>query len=83
MNKILVKLYIPMLSKEYDIWVPINRRIHNVIKLIVKALNELTDGEYNPKIMPLLYDKHTALPYDINLTIRESSIESGSEIVLL
>lgn len=83
MNKILVKLYIPMLGKEYDVWIPINRRIYNVVRLMVKGLNELTNGEYSPKIMPLLYDKNTSLPYSLDMTIRESGIKSGSEIVLL
>lgn len=83
MNKILVKLYIPTVGRQYDVWIPINRRIHNVIRLMVKAINELTDGEYCPQVMPLLYDKHTAFAYDVNMTIRESSIDNGSEIVLL
>ncbi len=83
MNKILVKLYIPMMDRVYDVWIPINRRIYNVIRLMVKAIYELTNGEYRPKVMPLLYDRHTALPYDVNMSIRESAIKSGSEIVLL
>ena len=83
MNKILVKLYIPTIGREYNIWIPINRRIHNVIRLIVKGLKELTEGEYCPKMMPLLYNRQTALAYDINMTIREARIKNGSEIVLL
>ncbi len=83
MNKILVELYVPMIEEEYNIWIPTNRRIHNVIRLLVKAIHELTEGEYNPKNPPLLYDKQTAKAFDINLTIRESTIKNGSEIVLL
>ena len=83
MNKILVKLYVPTISEEYDIWIPINRRIHNVIRLIIKALYELTEGEYNPINMPLLYDKQNSKPFDINQTIGESTIQNGSEIILI
>ncbi len=83
MNKILVELYVPIIEEVYDIWIPTNRRIHNVIRLIVKAINEFTEGEYNPKKMPLLYDKQSANPFDINLTIGESTIQNGSEIVLI
>ena len=83
MNKVLVKLYIPTIEEEYDIWIPINRRIHNVIRLIVNALNELTEGGFEPKKMPLLYDKETATPYDINLSIRETNIRNGSELILI
>ena len=83
MNKILVKLYIPTIGEEYDLWIPLNRRIYNVIRLIVKAVKELTDGQYAPKKFPILYDKLTAMPYDINLSIGESTIRNGSELVLI
>lgn len=83
MNKVLVKLYLPTIGEEYDIWIPLNRRIYTVIKLIVKAINEFTNGEYAPARLPILYDKKTAKPYDINLTIGESTIRNGSEIILM
>ena len=76
MNKVLVKLYVPTIEKEYDIWIPLNRRIY-------KAIKEFTNGEYNPSKFPVLYDRKTAKPYDINLTIGESTIRNGSEIILI
>lgn len=83
MNKILVRLQVPTIGQEYDIWIPQNRRIYMVIKLIVKAINEFTNGEYTPAKLPILYDKKTAKPYDINLTIKQSTIKNGSEIILI
>lgn len=83
MNKVLVKLFVPTIGEEYDIWIPVNRRIYSVIKLIVKALSEFTNGEYNPAQLPSLYDKETAKPYNINLTIGESTIKNGTEIILI
>ena len=75
MNKVLVKLYVPTIEKEYDIWIPLNRRIYTTIKLIVKAINEFTNGEYNPSKLPVLYDRKTAKPFDINLTIGNQALE--------
>ena len=83
MNKILVKLYVPAIGEEYDVWIPLNRRIYNVIRLIVRAVGEITEGEYKPVHFPALYDRQTALPYNINLSIGESNIRNGSEIILL
>lgn len=83
MNKVLVKLYIPKFELVYDVWIPVNRRIYNVIKLFVQGINELTNGEYNPNKMPVLYDKKTAESFDINLTVGESTIKNGTEIVLI
>lgn len=83
MNKVLVKLYVPMLEDQYDVWIPINKKIYKVINLLVKAVNEFSDGYYSPKTMPLLYDKSTAMQYDVNSIVKDSNIKNGTEIVLI
>lgn len=83
MNKILVKVYVPMLEEIYDVWIPAHRRIYNVIFLLVKAINELNDNCYKPNKMPMLYDKLTAEEYDVNLRVKESTIRSGTEVILI
>lgn len=83
MDKVLVKVYVPMLEKIYDVWIPSHKRIYNVIDLLIKAVNELNDNCYRPDKLPMLYDKLTAEVYDINLSIKHSTIRSGTELVLL
>ena len=83
MNKILVKLYVPILEEEYNVWLPINKKIGNVIILLVKAINEINGGYYNPVKMPILYDKATAKAYDVHQIILESSMRNGAELVLI
>lgn len=83
MDKILVKVYVPMLEKIYDVWIPSHKRIYNVIGLLVKAVNELNDNCYRPEKAPMLYDKITGEIYDINLNVKESTMRSGTEVILL
>lgn len=83
MDRVFIKLYVPMLGKIYDVWIPAHKKIYNIINLLVKAINEINEGDYNPKKMPLLYDKLNAERYDINITIKESTIRNGTEIVLI
>ena len=83
MNKILVKVYVPMLEEIYDVWIPAHKKIYNIIFLLVKAINELSDNCYKPNKMPMIYDKLTAEMYDVNLRIVDSTIRSGTEIILL
>ena len=83
MNKVLIKLYVPLLEEKYELWLPLNKKIANVIILLVKAINELSGGIYNVKEMPLLYDKWSGRPFNINLTIREANIRNGAEIILI
>ena len=30
-NKLLVRLFLPAIDKQYDIWLPINKTIYNII----------------------------------------------------
>lgn len=83
MDKVLVKVYVPMLEKIYDVWIPSHKRIYNVISLLIKAVNELNDNCYKLSKMPMLYDRLTAEVYDINLSIKDSTMRSGTEVVLL
>lgn len=83
MNKVLIKLYVPMLEEQYDLWLPINKKTYKVIVLLVKAINELSGGYYKPTTAPMLYEKTTAKQYDINLTIKENKILNGTEIVII
>lgn len=83
MDKVFVKLYVPALEEIYDVWIPSHKRIGNIIYLLIKAINELNDGEYMPTKMPALYDKLTAEEYDIDLSVKESTIRSGTELILI
>lgn len=83
MNKVLVKMYVPIIEQQYDIWLPLNKRIYNVIILVTKAINEFTDGNYMPEKIPILYDKLTAIPYDVNLRVVDTNIRNGTELILI
>lgn len=83
MDKVFVKLYVPALEEIYDVWIPSHKRIGNIIYLLIKAINELNDGGYMPTRMPALYDKLTAEEYDIDLSVKESTIRSGTELILI
>ena len=83
MNKILVKLYVPMMEEQYDVWIPINKKTYKVIKLLIKAVSEFRGASYKTKDIPLLYDRITAKAYDINLSIKDNNIRNGTEIILI
>ena len=83
MNKVLVNLYVPVLEEEYDIWLPLNKKIASVIILLVKAVNEFSGGYYKPTKMPYLYDRLTGSVYNVNLNIKEANIKNGAKIILI
>ena len=79
MNKILVKIHFPTIDEIYDIWIPLNKKIYNMILLLVKTI----DGLKNIKEMPLLYNKYTGMCYDVNLKIKDTDIRNGTELILI
>jgi len=82
-NKVLVSVNIPVLEKKYDIYFPVNRKIHNVIGMIKASLFELSQGSFDLQKNYVLYNAQTGNVYDMNMLVRDSDIRNGSKVILL
>ncbi len=82
-NKILIELEIPLIEKSYDLYIPINKTVGTIKSLIEEALGEITDNAYVSKEDTNFYSKETGEIYDVNKTIRETSMQNGSRIILI
>lgn len=80
-NKILVELLVPDLDAKYNVFLPVNKRISNIINLLIKAINDLSGKNIDNNVC--LYNKDTGLKYEENLTILDTDIRNGSTIILL
>ena len=82
-NKILVELIVPEIEESYDIYIPVSKKVVSVIKLLNKAIFELSDGVYNGGTKNYIYNKDTGMRYDVNMNIKQTDIRNGSKIVLI
>ena len=82
-NKVLVEVIVPLLEQKYQVYIPINKRISEVIKLIEKALIEMTSGYYPNKESSVIIDAESGNVFDINITVKESKMINGSKIILI
>ena len=83
-NKILIEVIVPLLEENFEIYIPVNKRISTVIKLIEKSLNEITNGYYpTQKENSLIIDEESGSVFDVNLTVKESKMINGSKIILI
>lgn len=82
-NKILVVLIIPEIDVKYDLFLPINKKIGNVITKIVKCIYELSGGKYILKNEMVLYNRITGKSYTPNVLIRETDIRNGTVLILI
>ena len=82
-NKVIVSLNVPVLEKKYDVYIPVNRKIHNVIDMIKASLFELSGGSFKMDTNYCLYNKENGIVYDMNTLVRDTDIRNGSKIILL
>ena len=82
-NKILICLYIPLIEKSYDLFIPINKKIGTVKRLIEEGLVDLTDNSYIIKENTNFYSKDTGDIYDVNLAVRDTDLKNGSKVILI
>lgn len=82
-NKILIRLYVPLIEKSYDLYIPINKKIGTIKKLIEKALIELTNNNYIITKESNFYSKSTGQIYNVNHTVRDTDLKNGSQIILI
>ncbi|MBR4262370.1 MAG: hypothetical protein IKQ35_03290 [Bacilli bacterium] len=82
-NKVLVEVIVPSIEKKYDIYLPVNKRIGNVIEYIGKGIYEFTTGDFKINDSMCLYNSYTGIRYDNNAIIRKTDIRNGTKLVLL
>ena len=82
-NKVLVELIIPEIDASYDIYIPVSKKVGSVIKLLNKAIFEISDGAYNCGDKNFIYNRDTGSRYDINQIIKNTDIRNGSKIILI
>lgn len=82
-NKILVEVEVPMVEKTYDLYIPVNKRVGTIKRLIEEALSEITDDSYKPSETTNFFSKETGMIYDVNQNIRDTDLKNGSRIILV
>ncbi len=82
-NKVLIELIVPDVDDSYDIYIPVNKKIGNIINLLIKAVSELSDGVYVGNNKTFLYNKDTGEKYHVNSLVRETDIRNGSVLILI
>lgn len=82
-NKILIELDIPLIEKSYELFIPINKKVGTIKRLIEESLVELTENAYKIKPETNLYSKETGEIYDVNKSVRETTLKNGSKVILI
>ena len=81
-NKVFIKLIVPEIDKEYDLYLPVNKKIGNIVILLNESINELTNGELELSNNNKLYNSKTKEYYSSDVLLINTNIRNGSTLVL-
>lgn len=82
-NKILVEVEVPMIEKTYDLYIPVNKKVGTIKRLIEEGLSEITNNSYKPSETTNFFSKETGMIYDVNQNVRDTDLKNGSRIILI
>ena len=82
-HKILITVNVPLLSKSYDLFIPINKKVGTIRKYCIDVINELSDNSLVNIDKLNLYDKDGCIVYDLNVYVKGSGIVNGTEFILI
>lgn len=82
MNKLLVSIEVPSIEQNYDLFIPINKKMGTIKKYIIKSIQELSGGILKEKDY-LFFDIDTGVKYGNNVYVRDSGIKNGARIMII
>ena len=82
-NKVLVEISVPAAGQKYDVYIPLESKMNEVVKMVATALSDLSDGKYKATEEAILCDADTGNIFDINMEVAELGIKNGSRLMLI
>lgn len=82
-NKVCVDLVVPSIEEKYNVFLPVNKKTLEVIFLLNKAINDMTNGSFPMSDALSLLNASDGSLYDVDRTILENNILNGAKLILL
>lgn len=83
MDKVLIEVFIPVVNKSYDVFIPLASQMSEVLELFKKAVFDLTDEHFIPTNETTLCYRENGAIININMTVYELGICNGSKLMLI
>ncbi len=82
-NKVLVELLVPELGQSFSVFLPINKKIGNIITLLNRGIGDLSEQNYKGSNKTALYNRVSGIRYRVNDILYQTDIRNGSILILL
>lgn len=80
-NKVLVKLILPELDDNFDVFIPVNEIIWKIKKLLIKAISDVTGFLLDNELEYVILNKDNGKVYDNNEIVVNTDIRNGTELL--
>lgn len=81
--KLLVSVHVPSISERYDILVPNDVRIKNIISLLAGTVEELSDHRYVVSGEECLCSAEKNILLRHNATLKQYGIQNGDHLIMM
>ena len=83
MSKILIEVAVPAADARFDVLIPYESRLVEVLELMKAAFAEEVASTFEPGDDTILCDAGTGAIFNINLTSEELGLVNGTRLILL
>lgn len=82
-NKVLIKLIVPEMNSQFDVFIPVNEYVWKIKKLCAKSISDLLNVYIDIEQNYLLINKDNCTIYEDNITIINTDIRNGAELIFI
>ena len=82
-NKVLVKIIVPNIDSDFDVFIPVNEIIWKIKKMILKSVNDLSKSNFDLDKEYVLLNKTTSRIYTNNEIVIDTDIRNGTELLII
>nr|WP_263324545.1 EsaB/YukD family protein [Neobacillus sp. Marseille-Q6967] len=83
MNKVLVEIFLPAADRSFDVYIPLESQMYEVVALVSSLLSDISDGKYKATGNEVLCDAASGIIFNINMAVAELGIQNGSKLMLI
>ena len=82
-DKVLVKIIVPEIDQEFDAYIPITRKVGNIINLLNEYISSKVDGDFILSKSDKLYNSMTKERYNPDVLVANTNIRNGTRLIIL
>ena len=82
-NKVLIRVVIPELFQEFEIFIPVNERVAKIKQFIAKGVGDLIDDKWDASAKYSIIDADTGNIYDSRMAVRDTKICNGKRVLFV